>query len=814
MLQSYLTIAFRNLWRQRGYNALNIIGLAVGMACCLLITLYVQHELSFDRFHANAECIYRVNLSAKMGEMDEVIGQTPPPVGERLKQDFPEVERVTQIFPLRVTLVRHQENVFNEPNVLATDENFFQIFSFKFLAGASALALKEPNTAVVTRSTAEKYFGKMSGVQSAIGKTLLLGNELRQFKVVAVVEEPPSNAHFTFGVVTSLSSYRVVKYFDWSWVWCQLVTYVQLREGASAEALQAKFPAMVEKYAPSAFERIGQSFAELKRQGGHWDFFLQPLLGIHLYSGRLENPLGVTGNIVYVYVFSAVAMLIILLACINFMNLATARAARRAKEVGIRKSLGVRRTQLVMQFLSESLLMSVMAMACALCLTELALPAFNILSGKSLALGIFVNPLLAASILSLTLLVGIAAGAYPALYLSSVKPVDVLVGKLRLGVRSSGLRNVLVVFQFVISVALIACTIGVYLQVEFMRTKHLGFEKENVVVIDNANRLGEQSESFKHNLLSQTAISSVSFSTMLPGRGSFGDFYKPAAAPLKDLTLSSYMADEDFVPTLGLQIVQGRNFSKEHPADCEAGVLLNEDAAKKIGWANPIGQYISYPGGNNSTFKVIGILKDFHAQSLHTGITPFAVFHRASKTYNIRSSCVVVRLRAGQAHAAVQALEREWKRCTGDASLEYSFLDEDFDRQYRVEQRLGKVLGVFTMIAVCIACLGLFGLAAYVTEQRTKEIGIRKVLGASVASIVGLLSKDFLKLVAIAFLVACPLAWWGMERWLQDFAYRIELGASVFVLAGVLAAVIAFLTVAAQAWRAARANPVKSLRTE
>lgn len=811
MLANYFKIAFRNLWRQRGYATLNIIGLAIGMACCLLMILYVQHELSFDRFHVNADRIYRLNLSAKMGEMDEVLGQTPPPLGERLRRDFPEVERATRIFPLRSTLVRYGNNAFNEPNVLATDEYFLQMFSFKLLEGSSNLALKDPKTAVITKSTAEKYFG----TASAIGKTLLLGNEKREFKVIGVVENPPSNSHFTFGILTSLSSYYVVtNVFDWSWVWCQLVTYVQLREGASATALEAKFPQMVEKYAPAAFERIGQSFAEVKKQGGHWDFSLLPLTAIHLHSDRVENPLGETGNIVYVYMFSAVAVLIIVLACINFMNLATARAARRSKEVGIRKSLGVSRKYLVAQFLAESLLASVLAAVCAVCLIELLLQPFNTLSEKTLRLDFIGNPLLTVSILALTVLVGFAAGLYPALYLSSVRPVDVLAGKLRLGVRSAGLRNALVVFQFAASVMLIASTILVYSQMDFVRTMNVGFDRENIIVIDNANRLGLKAESFKQSLLAQSSIAKVSYSTMIPGRGAFGDFYKPEAAPLKDLTLSSYLADEDFIPTLGMKIIKGSNFSKENLADCQSGVLLNEEAAKKIGWSDPIGQYITYPGGNNSKFKVIGILKDFNSESLRTAIAPFAVFHEASKTYSIRSSCVVVRVRAGQTRAAVEILERQWKQFTGDSALDYTFLDEDFDRQYRSEQRLGQVLGVFTAIAIVIACLGLFGLAAYIAEQRTKEIGIRKVLGASVGSIIGLLSKDFLKLVAIAIVVAVPLAWYGMNRWLQDFAYRVNITAWMFLLAGGLALVIAFATVAGQAWRAARANPVNALRSE
>ena len=810
MLSNYLKIALRNLLRQKSYSAINIIGLAVGMACCLLMILYVQHELSFDKFHSNADRVYRVNLSAKMGEMDEVTGQTPPPLGGRLRTDFPEVEKVTRIFPLRTTEVRHEDKVFIEPNVLAADEFFLQIFRYPVSEGSSELALKEPNTAVITRDIAQKYFGN----SSPIGKILQLGNDKREFKVIAVVENPPSNAHFTFGVLTSLSSYRVVQYFDWSWVWCQLITYVQLKEGASPAALEAKFPQMVEKYAPAAFERIGQSFAEVKKQGGHWDFSLLPLTKIHLYSDRVENPLGTTGNIMYVYLFSAVAVLIISLASINFMNLATARAARRAKEIGIRKSLGINRSSLIVQFLAESLITSTFAMLGAICLIELFITPFNMLAKTSLTLDFIRNPMLTGGLILLTILVGIVAGAYPALYLSSVKPVDVLAGKLRLGVRSSGLRNVLVVFQFSVSVALIAATIFVYHQMDFMRTMDLGFERENVIIIDNASRLGTKAESFKQHLLSQAPFAKVSFSTMAPSRGSFGDFYKPESAPLKDLTISSYMADEDFVPTMGMTMVKGRNFSKEFPADCAGGIILNEEAAKRIGWEEPVGKVITYPGGNNQQFNVIGIVKDFHANSLHTAISPFAIFHQASKTYNIRSSCALMRIRKGQSREAVASLEQAWKQFVGDAPLEFSFMDESFDQQYRSEEQLGKVLAVFTSVAIMIACLGLLGLAAYTAEQRTKEIGIRKVLGASVGNIIGLLSKDFLKLVGIAIVIATPLAYWAAGKWLQDFAYKTELSWWVFALAGCTAVIIAFFTVAGQAWRAAEANPVQSLRSE
>lgn len=811
MIKNYCITAWRNLWRQKGYSLINILGLAVGMACCLLMLLYVNHELSFDRFHPDADRIYRLNVSAKMGEIDNVGNTTPPPLAQRMMQDFAEVERATRIFPLLTLTVQHQNKVFNESGILATDEHFFQMFRFPIVEASSTLLLKEPQTAVLTQSAAIKYFGN----ESPLGKTLLMGPEHREFKVIGVVENPPNNTHFTFEILTSISTYKVVQYFDWSWVWCQLVTYVQLKPGVSAAALQAKIPQMVDKYAPAAFDRIGQSYADLKKQGGHWNFLLQPLTAIHLYSGSIGNRLGGSGSIQTVYIFSAIAILIITLACINFINLTTARGARRAKEIGVRKSLGVSKSGLVVQFLAESFLMSAMAMVIALCLVEFALAPFNTLSGKMLRLDMVNNPQLLLSIISLTLLVGLVAGVYPALYLSRVKPVDVLAGSLRLGMKNSWLRNALVVFQFAISVGLIACTVIVYAQLQFVQTMNLGFEKENLLVVNNIDDLKGKEEIFKQSIFSHSPVMNASLSTSAPGRGYFLDFYKPESAPLKDLALASFLADEALLPTLGARVVAGRNFSKEYPADCAGGILINEDAVRKIGWTNPIGQYISYPGGNNAPkYQVVGVFKNFNVESLHSPIVPFAVFHRASKSYNIRGACMIVRVRAGQSREAVAAVEREWNRIAGRLPFDYTFLDAEFDKLFRSEQRLGNVLGMFTLLAIFIACLGLLGLAAYATEVRTKEIGIRKVLGASVTSIVTLLSKDFLRLVLVAIGIALPIGWYGMYRWLQDFAYRTEISWWMFGLAGALAVIIAMITVAGQSFRAARANPVESLRSE
>ncbi len=821
MLKNYLKIAVRNFVKHKLYSFINICGLAIGLACALFILLWVRDEISFDRFHKNADVIYRMNWDFKFNNNEGIGPGTPPPLASALTNEIPEVVAATRVFPVSKMIVRYEDKFFNEPLIRGVDANFFEIFDFELLSGNAQTALAEPNSVILTDETATKYFGNAP----ALGKILTIGEEKlifgkkmyrNAFKVTGIVKSLPHNSHLQFDMLTSISSHPEVEYFNWSWFWMQVVTYAKLESGVSTGAIEAKIPALVKKYAPAAFKRLGFSYDEMIATGGRWNFVFQPMTDIYLRSGQTGNRLGPIGNKVYVYIFSTIAVFILLIACINFMNLATARSANRAKEVGMRKALGSMKSMLVGQFLVESIAFSTVAMMIALFLVELFIAPFNQLSGKNLQLNLFNPPWLPAVLILLVLLVGVVAGSYPGFYLSSFRPVQIFKGAVRAGGKSQKLRNALVVFQFAITIGLIVCTLLVQKQMDFIRQTDMGFNKEGVVVISNDNqRLGNQAEAFRERLKSNSRFLNASIATAVPPYYGFEDTYNVASkgGGQIDIQLNSYMADEDYLKTLGIEIVQGRGFSKEFPTDA-SGVLLNESAVKYFGWDDPLGKTLTYPGGNNREYKVIGVMKDFNFVTLRSPITPFALFHKDSKSYEISNSCVMVRVSRSDLENSIKLLESEWKTFAPTMPFEYKFLDEGFAEQYLAEQRLGKIFLIFSVLTIFIACIGLLGLAAFATEQRTKEIGVRKVLGASVPNLVALLSKDFSKWVLLANLVAWPVAYFAMNKWLQDFAYRINIGWSVFALAGGLALVIALLTVSTQAIKAALANPVEALRYE
>jgi len=564
----------------------------------------------------------------------------------------------------------------------------------------------------------------------------------------------------------------------------------------------------------------GQSFEEFVKKGNKLEYSLMPFTKVHLYANLMIVPARLTtlGDIKYIYIFSVIALFIIILACVNFMNLSTAQYAKRAKEVGIRKVLGSVKTQLIKQFLTEAMLFSFVATVIALALVFILLSPFNELAGKSLAFSTIFSSNIYLLILLLFIITGLLSGLYPAFYLTSFNPVAVLKGLkgFKNSIGNLLIRNGLVVFQFTVSIALIICTIIVFQQLKYTQDKDLGLNKENVIVIANTKRLGNNEEAFRQELTTQHGVIDASISSSIPTRPNFGDGYNPMPTEtdkplITDIGLSSFMVDADFIPTMKMQVLHGRNFSKAF--NDSASVILNETAAKLIGWKDPVGKYLDYPG-NDQRFKVIGVVKDFNISSLREMIEPFALFHSSSRTYGLNSSYISVRLKAGNLNSSVQDLENEWKNFAPDMPFDYSFLDNDFDALYRSEQRMGAVFGVFTFLSIFVACLGLFGLSIYTAERRTKEIGVRKVLGATVQNVVGLLSGDFLKLVFISAIVAFPVAWFAMNKWLEDFAYRIQIGWAVFIIAAIAAIMIAFITISFQAIKAAVANPVKSLRTE
>ena len=825
MLKNYIKIARRNIQRNKTNSFINIAGLAIGMTCVMLIVMYVQDELSYDKFIKNADRIYEVNLNGNLGGQEFLAGTTPPPVGAALTNAFPEIETYTKIFMPGGEVVRYNgannsEKYFTENNVYAVDSNFLQVFNYRLKEGDAASCLQKINSVVLTEDQAKKYFGN----ENAIGKTLLFDDARTPFTVTGVLYNLPSQSSLSFNMLTSVSSFGVVKRFNWSWVWLQVTTFVKLKDAvpndaASIQKLESKFPAMVKQQAATAFERIGQPFDEFEKKGGKWDLHLQPLTSIHLHSAGVQSRLTTLSDIKYVYIFSAIALFITILACVNFMNLSTAQSAKRAKEVGVRKVVGSVRSQLIKQFLTEAMLYSFISAVIAIVLVALLLPLFNQVSGKSLSFNLFFSTGIWILILCLCIITGLLAGSYPAFYLTSFNPVYVLKGSgtFKGSAKNIFIRNGLVVFQFAVSTVLIICTIIVFQQLKYTQNKDLGLNKDNTIIISNANRLGNSEETFRQQLTTLPNVVSASISTSIPSQNVFTDRYIPQPDGVdkqlaKDIMLSSFMVDEYFVPALQMKVLQGRNFSKDFSDS--ASVIVNEETVREVGWKDPVGKFINYPGGDDTKFQVIGVVKDFNVSSLRDAVIPFALFHSSSKTYDIGASYVIVRVKPDNIQNTLSAFEKKWKSFTNDTPFDYSFLDKQFEALYGSEMRMGTVFGIFTFLSIFVACLGLFGLSVYTAERRTKEIGVRKVLGASVQTIVGLLSKDFLKLVVVAAIIAFPVAWFAMHKWLEDFAYRITIGWQVFVMAAVAALLIALITISFQSIKAAVANPVKSLRTE
>ena len=828
MFKNYFKIGLRNLGRNKVSSIINISGLAIGITCVMFILFWVQDELHYDKFFKDAGRIYQVNIEVNMGGQEYIGGTTPPPAGAALQNSFPEVESFTRFFNASDEVVRsgdnsQVENYFTEPNVHGVDSNFLQFFNYPLLAGNVATCLQQPDAVVITEAMAKKYFGSHAGdYRDVPGKILLFDDDRKPFVVTGVLKDLPSQSTLRFDMLRPMSSYPVVKRFSWSWVWTQMTTFVRLSGGtandpATLHQLEAKFPAMVKLQASDAFKRIGQPLDELEKKGGKYILHLQPLGRLHLYSAGVSGNLTTLSDIKYVYIFSLVACFIIILACVNFMNLSTAQSARRAKEVGIRKVLGSAKTQLIKQFFTEAFIYTLIATVIALGLVLLLMRPFNQVSGKQLSFNLLFSNYNILFLLALVLVTGLLAGSYPSFYLTSFKPVEVLKGRLmKSSLGNIFLRNGLVIFQFAISTTLIVCTIIMFQQLQFTRNKNLGLNRENLVVIANSNRLGASEETFRQQLSTMPGISSTSLSSSVPTKYLFTDGYVPIPDGkeniAKDMSLTSYVVDYDFIPTLQLQILQGRNFSKDFSDS--TSVILNEEAVRQIGWKQPIGRFIEYPGNGNQKFQVIAVVKDFNVQSLHNAVIPFALFHTSSKTYDIGSTYLLARIEKGKAREVIGNLEKKWKAFAPVTPFDYSFLDEEFDALYQSDKRMGSVFGLFTLLSIFVACLGLFGLATFTAERRTKEIGIRKVLGASVQGVVALLSKDFLKLVLVAAFIAFPLAWWAMNSWLNDFAYRVSISWQAFLAAGLAVLLIALVTVSFKAIKAATANPVRSLHTE
>jgi putative ABC transport system permease protein len=819
MIQMYLKIALRNFSRNKTYSFINILGLAVGMACCLLLVLFVRDELSFDRQPTNAPNIYRVNvrLNSTKEAKEDRMPITSFPIGPTLAREMPEVKRVVRVNLEGDAVVALGERKFVEKKMLYADNGYFQMFALPFVAGSPASALAEPFSVVLTEEMARKYFGD----ENPMGKTLRVDNSY-DYKITGVVRNLPHTMHLRFDFMASMKTlterWRISNgaVFDEQWfAFTTQHTYVQLHEGVAAASLTQKLPAL--------FARQERLATILRSIGATFAVELQPLADIHLYP--LEGEIQPQGSMKTLYVFSVIGLIVLAIACINFMNLATARSAQRAKEVGLRKVLGAQRRQLVMQFLGEAVIISGVALCVALVLVELALPAFNSFTEKTLAVGYWSDMAVVLGFVALALATGFISGSYPAFVLSGFSPLSTIKGKFTRSAAGAALRKSLVVVQFSVSIILIVATAVVFKQLEYTQAKNLGFNKEQLLMLSLPTdaAFAQRIESAKAALKNVSGVVGVAATNSVPGSDA-GVSRNPAAiegAPSdKNTIITLFTGDEDFIPTMGMTMAAGRNFSRAITSDASDAFVINEAAATAFGLgSDPIGKRLEWRGGRTlRKGTVIGVVKDFHFESLHAKISPVLFFIDQPKAGPFRAQQFVIRLQTKNIQATMTNLQSAWQHVAPNALFDYKFVDKTFEQLYNREQRIGTLVAVFAGLAIFIACLGLFGLAAFTAEQRTKEIGIRKVLGATDTSIVALLSKDFLQLVVLAFVVACPLAWYGTNRWLEDFAYRVELksaeGIAVFAAAGVMAGLIAFVTVAWQAWQVARANPVNALRSE
>jgi putative ABC transport system permease protein len=808
VFKNYIKIALRNLRKYKGYSFINIAGLAIGLASCALIMLYVRDELSFDRYHQNAGRIYRVNLDAGIGGTFVKSATTAAPMAAALVQEFPEVANATRFWQTSRVLISYENNRFYEDFNWA-DSTVFALFDFPLALGDPRTALAQPNALVISEAMAEKYFGR----ENPLGKVLRYDNRV-DYKVTGVMKNMPRQSHFRFDFLGSMLTQPQAS--SPRWVSNSFYTYLLLQPAVTPAQLEAKFPALIRKYvAPQIQQAIGKSFDEAIAAGAKWDYRLQALPEIYLHS-YTQHEIGATSDIKYIYILTAIAVFVMLIAAINFMNLATARSANRAKEVGMRKVLGSVRGQLMKQFLSESVLMALLALLIALASSDLLLPLFNNLAGKELTLASGANAIFFLALFGVTLVVGLLAGVYPALVLSAFQPVAVLKGSLRSGAKSPWLRSALVVAQFAISIILLIGTGVVFQQLEYMRNKRLGFNKEQLVVLPIETGPAQQRyESFRQELLANPNILAVAASDVVPGRFEGDDAFRPEGAPQEVVyPLERMRVCHDFLTTFEMEVVSGRGFSRDFVTDTSEAVMINETAARRMGMTpeSAVGKKLTEVAAaseNAITRTIIGVVKDFHIEAMHRPIDPVVLFMQRDAMWRLS-----VRIRPENIPATLAFLQEKWQAFEPGYPWRYFFLDEDFGRFFQNEERQSKIFGSFTILAIAIACLGLFGLASFIAEQRTKEIGVRKVLGASVQQIILLLSKDFTKLVAIAFVMAAPAAYFVMNKWLQDFAYRTALPPGIFILAGLSALMIAWLTVSYQAIKAALTNPVESLRYE
>ncbi|HTD98256.1 MAG TPA: ABC transporter permease [Mucilaginibacter sp.] len=807
MIKNYIKTAFRNLLKNKGFTAINVLGLALGLATCLLIVFYVFDELSYDRYNVNLDRIYRINNEIKFGGNENTYSESPAPTAAALKSDFPEIEQVTRFRQRGGNQVKKGNQNLQEENMVYADPAIFSVFTLPMIEGNPATALKETHTIVITERIAMKYFNSTS----AVGKVLTF-NDTALYKVTGVIKNIPKQSHFDFDFFISMPTISESR--DDSWFSNNFDTYILLRPDADYKKLQAKLPQFLIKHAGPQLQGIlHMTFAKLEQGGNHFRFSIFPLKKIHLESPA-KYDMGSKGDIKIVYIFSAIAIFILLIACVNFMNLSTARSSNRAREVGVRKVLGSPRKYLIFQFLTESIMVTLVGAIIAVFIAWGMLHVFNEMSGKELSVTPQILGWLLPVLLLFVIVVGCLAGSYPALYLSGFQPIEVLKGKLAAGFKGGMLRSSLVVFQFMISIFLIIGTIVIYNQLKYIQSKDLGYDRDHVMIVNRVWTLGNKAKTFKQEIQQLAGVKSVTMTGFLPTSGYNNNsslFKDPVLDAKKAVQSAIWNVDEDYVPTLGIKIKSGRNFSSKMKTDSTA-IIINEAAEQLLAFSNPLNQNLYLPMDSKASvmkpFHIIGVMKNFNFRSLRENVTPLILFDAED------TGSLSIRMSSSDIPALLAQVKNKWASMSPNLQFEYSFMDEDFDKNYRTEQRWGTIAIAFTSLAIVIACLGLFGLAAYAAEQRTKEIGIRKILGANMSTIVRMLSKDFIKLVLLAIILATPVAWWLMSIWLQGFAYRQNIQWWVVAVAGMTAILIAFITISFQSIKAALTNPVKSLRSE
>lgn len=808
MLKNYWKVAFRNLWYHKGFTAINIIGLSLGLSTCMLIMLYVLDELSYDRYNTKAGRIFRVDTDMRFGGNRLVLATSPDPLGAALKNDYPQVEQYTRMRHSAGSLVRHGIENIRENNIVFADSTLFDVFTLPMLEGDPRTALVKPQSVVITQSIAQKYFKTITGV---VGRDLIMDDTLT-CKVTVIIKDIPAQSHFEYNFFISLSSLQESR--SNIWLNNNFHTYILLKDPADAKTIAARLPAEADKYIGARLkDTMVPPIKDFRKSGDYIKYSLTPLTDIHLHSNKMAET-GANGNIRYVYIFSTIAVFILLIACVNFMNLSTARSSTRIKEVGVRKVLGSLRGRLIVLFLTESILVTFFSALLASMIVYALLPYFNQLAGKEISPAILSSTWLFPVLLAAALIVGVLAGSYPAFFLSASRPVQVRKDIFPVTHKKSWFRSSLVVFQFFISIFLIIGTLVIYRQLNFIRHKDLGYDRKQVLIIKNTDALGKRVVAFKETLLRLPGVESATLTGYLPtseSRSNFPLFTEPSLDRKQAISGQIWSVDEQYIPTLGMRVLAGRNFSPAFPTD-SSGVILNEAAANLMGAGDPLHKTI-YLLRNVQTrdvlpLHILGVVKNFNFNSLREVVTPLVLWRHPE------SGCMAMRINARNVPLLIEAIHTAWAEIASSQPFSYSFMDEDFDRSYRAEQRVGQLFISFAILAILIACLGLLGLVMYAAEQRTREIGIRKVLGAGVPTIVTLLSLDLLKLILVAALIAFPVAWWAMNKWLRDFAYHATLTWWIFAVAAIAAIIVALATISFQTFRAALVNPAKVLRAE